>query len=71
MPYVYNYNYQGIGEPPVALAASVFLAVKDAIMSARFDAGVSENFQLDSPATVDKIRLACLDRFTKDVSTLL
>ncbi|XP_064600822.1 xanthine dehydrogenase/oxidase-like [Liolophura sinensis] len=60
------YSSKGIGEPPVALAASVFLAIKDAIMSARFDSGLSENFQLDSPATIDKIRLACTDRFTKE-----
>ncbi|XP_072032537.1 xanthine dehydrogenase/oxidase-like [Amphiura filiformis] len=56
---------KAIGEPPLFLAASVFFAIKDAITSARADAGVSEEFRLDSPATSDRIRMACVDQFTK------
>ncbi|XP_048257190.1 xanthine dehydrogenase/oxidase-like [Haliotis rufescens] len=59
------YSSKGIGEPPLFLASSVFFAMKNAIKSARLDAGESRAFQLDSPATPEKIRMACKDRFTK------
>ncbi|XP_048259665.1 xanthine dehydrogenase/oxidase-like [Haliotis rufescens] len=59
------YSSKGIGEPPLFLASSVFFAVKDAIKSAREDAGESRWFRLDSPATPERIRMACQDQFTK------
>ncbi|XP_021371273.1 xanthine dehydrogenase/oxidase-like [Mizuhopecten yessoensis] len=59
------YSSKAIGEPPLFLAASVFFAAKDAIMSARGDAGKSRMFQLDSPATPERIRMACEDQFTQ------
>ncbi len=49
-----------IGEPPMTLAVSVFFAVKQGILSARRDRGHDEWFQLQSPATVQRIREACL-----------
>jgi len=49
-----------IGEPPMTLAASVFFAVKHAILAARRDRGHDEWFQMESPATVQRIREACL-----------
>ena len=58
---------QAIGEPPLFLAASVFFAIKDAISSARSDAGMPIEFRLDSPATAERIRMACVDQFTKQV----
>ncbi|XP_053917784.1 xanthine dehydrogenase/oxidase isoform X2 [Cuculus canorus] len=56
---------QAVGEPPLFLSASVFYAIKDAIYSARKDSGLSELFRLDSPATPERIRNACVDVFTK------
>ncbi|XP_028907660.1 xanthine dehydrogenase/oxidase-like [Ornithorhynchus anatinus] len=58
---------KAVGEPPLLLAASVFFAIKDAICAAR--AQQSERqldliFQLDSPATPERIRNACVDKFS-------
>ena len=61
-------TFQAIGEPPLCLAASVFYAIKNAIVAAREDNGLSGHFRLDSPATCERIRMACEDRFTKQVS---
>lgn len=47
------------GEPPFVLANSVFFAIKHAIMAARQAAGQHEWFELESPATVERIRQAC------------
>ncbi len=58
---------QAVGEPPLFLAASVFFAIKDAILAARAEGGLTGTFQLDSPATCERIRMACVDRFTKQV----
>ncbi|UZJ56031.1 hypothetical protein CBS101457_005351 [Exobasidium rhododendri] len=53
---------KGIGEPPLALGAFHFFAIKDAIQSARVDAGLGHGpFQLHSPATSERIRTACGD----------
>lgn len=59
------YSSKAIGEPPLFLAASVFFAAKDAIMSARGDVGKAQVFQLNSPATPERIRMACEDQFTE------
>lgn len=61
-------NLQAIGEPPLFLSSSVFFAVKDAIKSARADAEVETEFNLNSPATPERIRMACHDQFTDKVS---
>ena len=50
------------------LAASVFFAIKDAITAARLESGLTGPFKLNSPATCDRIRMACVDEFTKQVS---
>lgn len=50
---------KGTGEPPLVLASSVFFAIKHAILAAREDLGHSEWFELDSPATVQRIQEAC------------
>ncbi|XP_038045213.1 xanthine dehydrogenase/oxidase-like [Patiria miniata] len=60
---------KAVGEPPLFLAASIFFAIKDAIQSAREDAGIPRAFRLDSPATAERIRMACQDQFTKQIST--
>eukprot|EP00090_Calanus_glacialis_P022255 TRINITY_DN34353_c0_g1_i1.p1 TRINITY_DN34353_c0_g1~~TRINITY_DN34353_c0_g1_i1.p1 ORF type:complete len:1353 (-),score=369.93 TRINITY_DN34353_c0_g1_i1:172-4230(-) len=64
------YSSKAVGEPPLFLAASVFFAIKNAIRSARQDAGASPNFHLDSPATAERIRLGCEDNFLKQVPEL-
>ncbi|KAI9597428.1 putative xanthine dehydrogenase HxA [Syncephalis fuscata] len=53
------YRSKGIGEPPVFIGASVFFAIREAIKSARRDAGQTEPFTLTSPATAQRIQLMC------------
>ena len=60
--------FQGIGEPPLLLATTVFFAIKDAIKAARAENGLKGRFDLDSPATVERIRMACTDKITALVS---
>ncbi|XP_039267086.2 xanthine dehydrogenase/oxidase-like isoform X1 [Styela clava] len=57
------YCSKAVGEPPLFLAASVLFAIKNAIKSARSDAGITGPFRLDSPATAERIRIACEDDF--------
>ncbi len=62
---------QGVGEPPYALSVSVFSAIRKAIESARAEAGLDDYFRLDSPATAETIRLACVDDITRQVCNWL
>lgn len=52
-----------VGEPPLTLAGSVFSAVRNAIRAARKDyfGGIasSDVFELDQPATIDKVKSLC------------
>lgn len=48
------------GEPPLVLSISVFFAIKHAILAARRDQGNNDWFELDSPATVERIKNACV-----------
>jgi len=41
------------------LSCAAFFAIRNAIKSARADAGLPSDFVFDSPATVSKILLAC------------
>ncbi|XP_055891066.1 xanthine dehydrogenase/oxidase-like isoform X3 [Biomphalaria glabrata] len=59
------YSSKAIGEPSLCLAISVFMAIKAAIRAARLESGYTGHFTLDSPATPDRVRMACLDRFTE------
>ncbi|PFH60559.1 hypothetical protein XA68_10764 [Ophiocordyceps unilateralis] len=58
---------RGVGEPPLFLGSAVFFAIRDAIRAARRAAGVSVSrdggglLRLESPATGERIRLACED----------
>ncbi|XP_077983142.1 xanthine dehydrogenase/oxidase-like [Glandiceps talaboti] len=65
------YSSKSLGEPPLLLGVGVLMAIKNAIMSARLDAGVSGYFRLDSPATAERIRLACSDQLTAKVKNTL
>ena len=59
------HSSKAVGEPPFFMGFSVFLAIKEAIASARKDNGESDVFDLNLPATAEKIRMACGDRFAK------
>jgi len=61
---------QAVGEPPLFLAASVFFAIQDAVNAARKDAGETEPLLMDSPATCERIRMACSDHLIKLVIQL-
>jgi len=56
------------GEPSVLAGCSVLFALRMAITSARADAGLTDWFQFDGPATVESIKMACA--VTKDRLTL-
>jgi xanthine dehydrogenase/oxidase len=49
-----------VGEPPLVLAVTAYFAVKHAILAARKDRGHDEWFFLEAPASVQRIREACL-----------
>uniref|UniRef100_A0A8C2FD45 Aldehyde oxidase 5 n=1 Tax=Cyprinus carpio TaxID=7962 RepID=A0A8C2FD45_CYPCA len=59
------YSSKGIGEPPVFFGCTLFFAIKEAIAAARRERGLSESFPFSSPATAEKIRMACEDCFTR------
>ncbi|XP_077466673.1 aldehyde oxidase 6 [Stigmatopora argus] len=60
------YSSKGIGEPILFLGSSVFFAIKDAVAAARKDVGLTGPFSLDSPATAERICLACASPFTQN-----
>ena len=64
---VFIYSIQGIGEPPLFLASSVFFAIKEAIKSARAERGITGPFDFWSPATAERIRMICKDQFVEMV----
>jgi xanthine dehydrogenase/oxidase len=59
------YSSKAVGEPPLFLSASAFFALKHACMAYRREHGHQEHFTLDSPATVERLRMACTDEFTQ------
>eukprot|EP00252_Welwitschia_mirabilis_P022734 TRINITY_DN6242_c0_g1_i4.p1 TRINITY_DN6242_c0_g1~~TRINITY_DN6242_c0_g1_i4.p1 ORF type:complete len:857 (-),score=218.91 TRINITY_DN6242_c0_g1_i4:256-2721(-) len=59
------HSSKAVGEPPLFLASAAFFAIKDAILSARLETGHEGWFVLDSPATPERIRMACADEFTQ------
>ncbi|XP_021362508.1 xanthine dehydrogenase/oxidase-like [Mizuhopecten yessoensis] len=54
------YSSKGVGEPPLNLAISVYIALREAIRACRMDVGISSSFDLDIPLTPEKIRMACM-----------
>lgn len=56
---------KGVGEPPLFLGATVFFALREALVSARKDNRVAEALVLDSPATAERLRLAVGDGILK------
>lgn len=59
------YSSKAVGEPPFFLGASVFFALKEAVYAARKDVGIEGWFQMDSPATPERLRMACADHLTE------
>uniref|UniRef100_A0A8C4IK06 2Fe-2S ferredoxin-type domain-containing protein n=1 Tax=Dicentrarchus labrax TaxID=13489 RepID=A0A8C4IK06_DICLA len=55
-------------DPPVFFGSTIFFAIKAAIAAARTERGLGDAFPLSSPATAEKIRMACQDEFTKMAS---
>ncbi|KAG0458419.1 hypothetical protein HPP92_023576 [Vanilla planifolia] len=60
------HSSKAVGEPPFFLASAVLFAIKDAIIAARAEEGLHDWFPLDSPATPERIRMACVDDFTRE-----
>lgn len=52
------YGSKGIGECPLLLAYSIPSAIKKAILASRSERGLSSDFRLDSPASVDRVQQA-------------
>jgi len=61
------YSSKAVGEPPLCLASAVFMAIKSAVESHRRDHGLNEYFSFESPATAERIRMACEDEITKRI----
>lgn len=55
------HSSKAVGEPPLFLGSSAFFAVKEAIYAARSDAGHHGYFELRSPVTSERARMACAD----------
>ncbi|KAM4697844.1 aldehyde oxidase-like [Rhinophrynus dorsalis] len=58
------YSSKGVGEPAVFLGCAVCFAIKDAVDWARAERGLPKDFTLNSPASPEKIRMACADHLT-------
>lgn len=56
---------RGVGEPPLFLGASVFFAIRGALKAARKQEGCEEVLALQSPATVERIRVSCKDEIVR------
>uniref|UniRef100_A0A8D3C8T5 Aldehyde oxidase 6 n=1 Tax=Scophthalmus maximus TaxID=52904 RepID=A0A8D3C8T5_SCOMX len=61
------YSSKGIGEPILSLGSTVFFAIKEAIAAARSESGLVGPFPLDSPATPERVYLACASPFTQKI----
>ncbi|XP_027534025.1 aldehyde oxidase 2-like [Neopelma chrysocephalum] len=59
------YSSKGMGEAGLFLGSSVFFAIRDAVAATRKERGLSLDFTLNSPLTVERIRMACGDVFTE------
>lgn len=59
------HSSKAVGEPPLFLASAALFAIKDAISAARKESELHGWFVLDTPATPERIRMACADAFTR------
>ena len=56
---------RGVGEPPLFMGSAVFFALRDALKAARKEHGETRLLSLQSPATVERIRISCADPILK------
>lgn len=64
------HSSRAIGEPPFVLGAVSFFAAREAIRSARKDAGLGDgHFFVDMPLTPERLRLACGDKIASQFSS--
>lgn len=56
---------RGVGEPPLFMGSAVFFAIRDALKAARMEFGETSVLRLQSPATVERIRVSCADPIVK------
>jgi xanthine dehydrogenase/oxidase len=70
---------RGVGEPPLFLGSAAFFAIRDALRAARKASGVEAKvgdnadgglLRLESPATPERIRLACEDEIIRRARVL-
>ncbi|GMR45518.1 hypothetical protein PMAYCL1PPCAC_15713, partial [Pristionchus mayeri] len=64
------FSSKAIGEPPLFLGSCALFAIRDAIKAFRADRGIGGYFRFDSPATAERIRLACEDELLDKVPPL-
>jgi len=50
------FGSKGIGEAPFLLGYSAVSAIRVAVRASRLERGLGGEFQLDSPATVDRVQ---------------
>lgn len=58
------YSSKAVGEPPLFLSVTVYLAIKQAIAAYRSEPGP---FTMNVPATCERIRMACADELIDSV----
>ncbi|KAL8873965.1 MAG: hypothetical protein Q9174_000652 [Haloplaca sp. 1 TL-2023] len=56
---------RGVGEPPLFMGSAVFFAIRDALKAGRKQWGEEKVLSLQSPATVERIRVSCADPILK------
>jgi xanthine dehydrogenase/oxidase len=60
---------KGIGEPPLFLGSTVFFALREAVKAARKMNGKDKVWNMDSPATAERLRLAVGDKLVERART--
>lgn len=61
------YSSKAVGEPPLFLASSVLFAIQNAVKEARKEVNLNGYFNIISPASSERIRIACADKITEKV----
>jgi xanthine dehydrogenase/oxidase len=58
------HSSRAIGEPPLFLGSCTMFAARSAIAAARADAGQTGFFEVQTPLTAERIRMACGDEIS-------
>ncbi|KAI1715623.1 molybdopterin-binding domain of aldehyde dehydrogenase domain-containing protein [Ditylenchus destructor] len=64
------FSSKAVGEPPLFLGSSVLFAIREAVRAYRLQNGHNGYFRFDSPATPERIRMACLDHVVSQIPEL-